>query len=50
MADMVASGAEWQLVETFNEWPEGTAVESAREWGSPSGFGTYLDAMHDVLP
>jgi hypothetical protein len=47
---MVASRAEWQLVETFNEWPEGTAVESAREWASPSGFGTYLDAMHDVLP
>ena len=50
LADMVASRAEWQLVETFNEWPEGTAVESAREWASPSGFGTYLDAMHDVLP
>ncbi|MBW8741937.1 MAG: hypothetical protein JF623_04780 [Acidobacteria bacterium] len=50
VADMVASGARWQLVETFNEWPEGTAVESAREWSSPSGFGTYLDALHDVLP
>jgi hypothetical protein len=50
VADMLASGAQWQLVETFNEWPEGTAVESAREWSSSSGYGTYLDALHDVLP
>jgi hypothetical protein len=44
--NMIASGARWQLVTSFNEWGEGTAVENAEEWPSPSGFGTYLDALH----
>jgi hypothetical protein len=43
---MVASGAPWQLVATFNEWGEGTSVESAREWETSSGYGAYLDALH----
>jgi hypothetical protein len=47
---MVASNAPWQLVISFNEWPEGTSVESGGDWTSPSGFGTYLDALHDGLP
>lgn len=42
---MVASRAPWQLVTTFNEWGEGTAVEGAREWASKSGYGAYLDAL-----
>ena len=46
--NMVASGARYQLVISFNEWGEGTAVESAHEWSSPSGYGSYLDALHDV--
>lgn len=50
IADMIASQAEWQLVISFNEWPEGTSVESAREWATPSGYGAYLDALHDLLP
>ena len=50
IAEMVASNAKWQLVETFNEWQEGTSVESAREWATPSGFGAYLDALHEGLP
>jgi chitodextrinase len=45
--DMVASGARWQLVTTFNEWGEGTAIESATEWASASGYGAYLDALHN---
>jgi hypothetical protein len=45
--DMVASGEPWQLVTTFNEWGEGTAVESASEWASSSGYGAYLDALHN---
>ncbi len=45
--DMVASNAPWQLVTTFNEWGEGTPVESANEWSSSSGFGAYLDALHN---
>lgn len=40
--DMVASNAPWQLVTTFNEWGEGTAVESADEWET-----AYLDALHN---
>src|SRR5512138_1825196 len=45
--DMVASGAPWQLIATFNEWGEGTAIESAQEWASSSGYGAYLDALHN---
>jgi hypothetical protein len=45
--DMVASGAPWQLVATFNEWGEGTSVESAKEWETGSGYGAYLDALHN---
>jgi hypothetical protein len=43
---MVASGSRFQLITTFNEWGEGTAVESGSEWESPSGYGLYLDALH----
>jgi hypothetical protein len=43
---MVASGEPWQLVTTFNEWGEGTAVEGAAQWDSASGYGQYLDALH----
>lgn len=45
--DMVASGQPWQLVTTFNEWGEGTAVERAHDWSSASGYGLYLDALHN---
>ena len=44
---MVASAEKWQLVTTFNEWGEGTSVESAAEWASASGYGQYLDALHN---
>ena len=44
--DMVASGEPWQLVITFNEWGEGTSVEPADAWQTPSGYGAYLDALH----
>jgi hypothetical protein len=44
--DMVASRAPFELVTTFDEWGEGTSVESALEWASPSGYGAYLDALH----
>jgi hypothetical protein len=50
VAAMVASGARWQLVLSFNEWPEGTSVESARQWATPSGYGAYLDTLHELLP
>ncbi len=44
--NMVASGEPWQLVTTFNEWGEGTAIESCNEWQSITKYGTYLDALH----
>jgi len=44
--DMVASNAPFQLVTTFNEWGEGTSVESAQEWSSASAHGLYLDSLH----
>lgn len=47
--DMKASNATWQLITTFNEWGEGTAVEGAQNWNSSSGFGTYLDILHNSL-
>jgi hypothetical protein len=47
IADMVASSAPWQLVISFNEWPEGTSVDSGGDWETASGFGAYLDALHD---
>jgi Glycosyl hydrolase family 99 len=50
IVDMMNSHEPLQLVETFNEWGEGTAVESAQEWASSSGYGTYLDALHNLLP
>ena len=45
--DMIASGAAFQLITTFNEWGEGTSVESALGWESASGYGGYLDALHN---
>ena len=46
ITDLNSSPLPWHLVETFNEWGEGTSVESAQEWATPSGYGAYLDALH----
>ena len=45
--DMNCSRAAFRLVTTFNEWGEGTSVESASQWASTSGWGSYLDALHN---
>ena len=34
MAAMIASHEPWQLITTWNEWGEGTAIEPATEWGN----------------
>jgi hypothetical protein len=47
--NMVASQAPWQLVTTFNEWGEGTAVEHATEWGL-APHGQYIETLHDAAP
>ena len=49
VASMRASNANFELMTTFNEWGEGTAVESATEWSTTSGQGTYLDLLHASL-
>ena len=36
---------QWDLVTTFNEWGEGTAVEPAREWTGSGAGGSYLQAI-----
>jgi uncharacterized membrane protein len=43
--NMIASRARFQIIVSMNEWGEGTSVESALEWQSPSGNGDYLDAL-----
>ena len=44
--EMASSTVRFQLILTFNEWGEGTSIESAEEWASPSGHGAYLDVLH----
>jgi hypothetical protein len=39
-AAMAASGAQWQLVTTFNEWGEGSSIEPSTTWGT-----SYLQAL-----
>jgi hypothetical protein len=46
---MKAAKVQWRLTTTWNEWSEGTGVESATEWNSKSRHGAYVDAMHAVL-
>lgn len=48
VAKMVDRNEQWQLVTTFNEWGEGTSVESGTDWESDSGYGFYLDALHEI--
>ncbi len=43
IATMNASGAKWQLITTYNEWGEGTAIESASGCRNPTPTGTYCD-------
>jgi acid phosphatase len=40
LAQQVASGAQWQLITSWNEWGEGTGVEPTVQFGQ-----AYLDAM-----
>jgi hypothetical protein len=46
---VATSGDPFQLVVTYNEWGEGTAVESSTGWPSASGHGAYLDILHEVF-
>jgi RNA polymerase sigma factor (sigma-70 family) len=46
---VATSKAPFQLIISYNEWGEGTAVESATAWASASGHGVYVDVLHDVF-
>lgn len=62
VAAMNASGAKWQLITTYNEWGEGTAIESSAGCRSPAPAGTlcdwsagntvsaYITALHNAPP
>jgi hypothetical protein len=43
IAAMNASGAKWQLITTYNEWGEGTAIESSSGCRVAPPAGTYCD-------
>ncbi len=43
IATMNASGAKWQLITTYNEWGEGTAIESSSGCRVTPPPGTYCD-------
>ena len=49
IAAMVASGAKWQLITTFDEWGEGTAIESSSGCRNPAPTGTYCAWGNDLL-
>lgn len=46
VAAMVRSGARLELVDSFNDWGSGTAVESDASRESSSGFGLLVDVLH----
>jgi hypothetical protein len=43
IAGMNASGAKWQLITTYNEWGEGTAIESSSGCAKAAPAGAYCD-------
>jgi hypothetical protein len=47
--EMTMRGDPFQLVVSFNEWGEGTAIESATAWATPSSHGAYLDVLREEL-
>ncbi len=45
---MVETGERWQLLVSFNEAGEGTLIEPSPDWESDSGYGDYLDCLHEM--
>lgn len=62
IAAMNASGAKWQLITTYNEWGEGTAIESSSgcrrpapagtlcDWSAGNTVSAYIAALHNAPP
>ena len=49
VTEVAESKDPFQLIISYNEWGEGTSVESATAWSSPSGHGVYMDILHQVF-
>jgi RNA polymerase sigma factor (sigma-70 family) len=49
VTEVAESREPFQLIVSYNEWGEGTAVESATAWSSASGHGVYVDILHQVF-
>jgi hypothetical protein len=43
---MVASGAQWQLIVSFNEYVEGTQIEATTDMPTCAGEGVFLTILH----
>jgi hypothetical protein len=43
---MVVRNEPWQLIVSFNEHGEATGVEGTPNWASSSGYGYYMDCLH----
>ena len=46
--NMVDSGLDWHYITTFNEHGEGTGVEASNDFPSNSGYGYFLDCLHNI--
>ncbi len=54
VTDLKNSTANLKLITTYNEWGEGSIVESAdgtlpNGWQSASGHGQFIDSLHQIL-
>ena len=49
VAAMKASNKQFELVTTWNEWVDGSNIESATQWASPDGYGQYVDVLHNAF-
>jgi len=45
--EMASSKEPWHLIISFNEAGEGTNIEPSPHWESASGYGEYLDCLHE---
>ncbi len=43
-----ASNARFHLLYSYNNWTDGTSVEPSVQWPSDSGYGLFLDILHNT--
>ena len=49
VTSVATSDEPFQLIVSYNEWGEGTSIESATAWPSASGHGVYMDILHQMF-